>query len=154
TQIAAALAGPSTRVETTRTGRTNLHAEAGGVALVDRAAIEAINAVDEAITVATVPAFAPVHPGDMVATVKIIPFGAGGAAVAAAVAAARAGVAVQPWRGCRGGLVMTRFAETPPSILDRAASTQRTRLARCGGELVAELRVAHDAAEVAAAIAR
>jgi molybdenum cofactor cytidylyltransferase len=122
--------------------------------VVDRAAIAATNAIDEAITVATARAYQPVRAGEMVATVKIIPFGVAEAAVRAALAAAGGGVAVRPWRGCRAGLVMTRFAETAPSILDRAATAQRTRLARCGGELAGELRVAHDASAVAGAIAR
>ncbi|HEU4728095.1 MAG TPA: NTP transferase domain-containing protein, partial [Kofleriaceae bacterium] len=39
-------------------------------------------------------------------------------------------------------------------ILARAAVAQRTRLARCGGELAAELQVGHDEAAVAGAIAR
>ena len=43
--------------------------------MVERAAIDRINGVDEAITVATLAAFKPVVDGDMVATVKIIPFG-------------------------------------------------------------------------------
>ena len=154
TRIAAALAGAHTRIDPTHTGRTNLHAQAGGVVVVDRAAIDAANAIDEAITVATVPAYEPVRAGDMVATVKIIPFGAAAAAVGAAASAVQGAVAIRPWRGCRGGLVLTRFAETAPAILDRAAAAQRTRLARCGGELVREQRVAHEPGAVAAAIAQ
>jgi molybdenum cofactor cytidylyltransferase len=152
TRIATALAGAGTRIEETRTGRTNVHAVAGGIVVVDRAAIAAANAIDEAITVATVRAYEPVRAGDMVATVKIIPFGVAGAAAGAAAEAAQGGIAVTPWRGVRGGLVLTRFADTAPAILDRTASAQRTRLARCGGELVGELRVAHDVAAVAGAI--
>jgi len=154
TRIATALAGEHTRLEATRTGRTNVHAARAGVVVVDRAAITAVNAVDEAITVATLPVHAPVRDGDMIATVKIIPFGAAEAAVAAAADAASGGVAVRPWRGNAAGLVLTRFADTPPSILERAAAAQRTRLARCGGQLVSELRVAHDAGAVAGAIAQ
>jgi len=154
TRIATALAGANTRVEPTHTGRTNVHATADGIVMVDGAAIAAANAVDEAITVATVRAHAPVRAGEMIATVKIIPFGVAESAVEAATEAARGAAAIQPWRGCRAGLVMTRFADTAPSILDRAASAQRTRLARCGGELVGEVRVAHEAAAVAGAIAR
>jgi molybdenum cofactor cytidylyltransferase len=50
--------------------------------------------------------------------------------------------------------VLTRFTGTPPVLLDRAAAAQRTRMLRCGGALVGELRVSHDADEVAAAIGR
>ncbi|HEU4734620.1 MAG TPA: 4-diphosphocytidyl-2C-methyl-D-erythritol kinase, partial [Kofleriaceae bacterium] len=74
TRIAGALSGAHTRIEETHTGRTNVHAARGGIVVVDRAAIAAANAIDEAITVATVRAHEPVREGDMVATVKIIPF--------------------------------------------------------------------------------
>ncbi|RUV60419.1 4-diphosphocytidyl-2C-methyl-D-erythritol kinase, partial [Mesorhizobium sp. M5C.F.Ca.IN.020.14.1.1] len=56
------------------TGRVNLHAEAGGIFTVDAAKIDAINAVDPTITIATLAQHAPVEKGQMVATVKIIPF--------------------------------------------------------------------------------
>ena len=153
-RLASALAGAGTRLDRTHTGRTNLHATTDGLVEIDRAVIAAINAIDEAITVATVREYAPARAGDMVATVKIIPFGVAEAAVAAACEAAHGGVSVRPWRRCRAGLVLTRFADTPAMILDRAVAAQRTRLARCGGELAGELRVAHDVAAVAGAIAR
>ncbi|HEY0986473.1 MAG TPA: 4-diphosphocytidyl-2C-methyl-D-erythritol kinase, partial [Kofleriaceae bacterium] len=136
TRIATALAGSNTRVVPTHTGRTNLHAEVDGLFVVDRAAIAAANAIDEAITVATVHAHQPVRAGEMVATVKIIPFGVSGAAVDAATEAVSGSASVRPWRGCRAGLVLTRFADTAPVILERAAAAQRTRMARCGGALV------------------
>ena len=56
------------------TGRVNLHAPSAGVFTVDKALIDAINAVDPSITIATVAQHAAVEKGQMVATVKIIPF--------------------------------------------------------------------------------
>src|SRR5205814_10389265 len=56
------------------TGRVNLHAKASGIFTVSAAMIDAINAVDPAITLATLAQHAPVEKGQMVATVKIIPF--------------------------------------------------------------------------------
>ncbi len=151
-RIATAVAGAHTQLERTHTGRTNVHAAVDGLVVVERQAIARVNAIDEAITVATVRALEPVRAGDIVATVKIIPFGVAEAAVDAATEAARDAVSAQPWRGCRAGLVLTQFADTPNPILDRAVAAQRTRMARCGGQLVRELRVAHDVAAVAAAI--
>ena len=55
------------------TGRVNLHAKASGIFTVDAAMIDAINAVDPAITLATLAQHAPVEKGQMVATVTIIP---------------------------------------------------------------------------------
>ena len=66
------------------TGRVNLFAEAAGLVVFDAPAIDRINAVDESITVATLAPFRPVVTGDMVATVKIIPFATHGAALKAA----------------------------------------------------------------------
>ena len=57
------------------TGRVNLFAEAPGVVRIDAAAVAALNAVDPAITLATLPDFARVQARQMVATVKIIPYG-------------------------------------------------------------------------------
>ena len=42
--------------------------------MVDREAIDALNRLDPGLTVATLPEYAPVEAGRMVATVKIIPF--------------------------------------------------------------------------------
>ena len=80
------------------TGRVNLFAEAPGLLRVDRAAVDALNAVDPAITLATLPDWARVQPRQMVATVKIIPYGVPGAAVAAAVAALRRAARCGCWR--------------------------------------------------------
>ncbi len=43
--------------------------------VVDRDAVDGVNRIDEAITFATLPAFKAVVAGEMVATVKIVPFG-------------------------------------------------------------------------------
>ena len=69
TRIAAALGRPGLEVKPASTGRVNLHARAAGVLVVDRGGVNALNAVDEAITLATLPEFAAVEPGQMVATV-------------------------------------------------------------------------------------
>ena len=73
--IAQAVAGEGVNVERAFTGRANLFAAQAGVLVVDRAAVDRINGVDEAITFATLAAFKPVVEGEMIATVKLIPFG-------------------------------------------------------------------------------
>src|SRR5262245_25904378 len=86
--IAVAIKGEGLRADQAFTGRCNLFAHTAGVLVVDRDAIDALNRVDEAITVATLPAYKPVVEGEMIATVKIIPFAVAGAARDRAVAAA------------------------------------------------------------------
>jgi molybdenum cofactor cytidylyltransferase len=152
-QLAAAAAGPGVRVAAAATGRSNLHAETAGVVVIDRERVDRLNLVDEAVTLATVAPFAPVRAGDMIATVKVIPFAARREVVdaCAATAGGRA-VSVAPFRPCAMGLVLTRLPGTRESVLDRAAAAQRVRAQRLGGELTRELRCAHDEASVTAAL--
>ena len=120
---------------------------------VDANAIARANRIDEAITIATLPSDAPVRAGEIVATVKIIPFAVrGGAVDAAADALAGNTLSLHPWIPRRAALVLTRFDETAESILERAAAAQRARLARLGGSIARELRVGHDVASVAEAL--
>lgn len=72
--IAAALGGRGVSVGAAATGRANLFAEVRGVVDFDRRRLDALNMVDEAVAVATVAPYDLVEPGQMVATVKIIPF--------------------------------------------------------------------------------
>ena len=68
------------------TGRVNLIATRPGLLRIDAAAVNALNAVNEALTLATLPDWASVAAGEMVATIKIIPFAVPGAVLDRAVA--------------------------------------------------------------------
>ena len=148
--LARAIAGDHVTIDDAHTGRANLRAAANGVLVIDRAAIARVNIVDEALTVATIAPDTPVRAGDIVATIKVIPFAVAGPLVEAAAEIATA-ISVAPFELRRAGLVLTRFTGTHESLLDRAAQTQRTRLERIGSSLARELRVPHDRAAVAAA---
>ena len=97
-RIAKAVAGRGLTVSAAFTGRVNLFARRAGFAWSISSGSNRLNLVDEAVTVATLPAFAPVEPKQMVATVKIIPFAAPEAVVAAAEALAAEGEAADPRR--------------------------------------------------------
>jgi molybdenum cofactor cytidylyltransferase len=146
--VASALAGEHARAADSTTGRANVFADAGGLVAIDEAAIHALNAHSDAITCATLAPLAPVHRGDMIATVKIIPFAIGREIVAEAAAAGRGAVAIRPWRGVRAALLMTRGTHD----LARVADVQRTRIANVGGALVAERATEHETAAVTAAL--
>ncbi|MEO8552459.1 MAG: NTP transferase domain-containing protein, partial [Kofleriaceae bacterium] len=148
--LARAIAGDHVVVDDAHTGRANLRAAVAGVLVVDRDSIARVNIVDEALTVATIAPDTPVRAGDIIATVKVIPFAVPGALVEAAMDVAAA-LAIAPFAVRRAGLVLTRFTATHESVLDRAAQTQRTRLERIGSSLAREVRVAHDIDAVAAA---
>jgi len=136
------------------TGRVNLHAKTAGVFTVDAALIEAFNAVDPAITIATIPNYATAAAGQMVATVKIIPYAAPRASVEAVLAAitGRRALGVHPFQPHRFGLVQTELPSLKPSVLDKTAEVTAARVARSGGVIVGERRTAHDEQAVAKAI--
>ena len=72
--VARVLTGPGLEVRPPFTGRANIHATEAGLAGIDRARIDAANAMTPDITVATLPEWQRVAAGTMVATVKIIPY--------------------------------------------------------------------------------
>src|SRR5215467_12609216 len=59
------------RVGAAFTGRANLYARVSGLLVLDTEAVSQVNRRDEAITVATLPPFAKVAAGEMLATIKI-----------------------------------------------------------------------------------
>jgi molybdenum cofactor cytidylyltransferase len=152
-EVARAIAGEGVRVERPFTGRSNLYAEAAGVFVADRALIDRINAVDPAITVATLPEYASVAAGQMVATVKVIPFAAARAAVGRATElAARPATEVMAYRPLRVGLVATELPALKRSAMDKTRRLLDERLSPAGAAVMREDRVAHDTGTVAASL--
>ncbi|MCV3209757.1 molybdopterin-binding/glycosyltransferase family 2 protein [Mesorhizobium sp. YC-39] len=137
------------------TGRVNLHAEAAGIFTVDAAMIDAINAVDPAITIATLAQHAPVEKGQMVATVKIIPFAVASVLVDAVAKICTGGeiFAVNAYQPVRIGVIQTVLPGIKTSVLDKTLRVTEARLTRSGGRLTAERRTPHDVAPVAEAAA-
>lgn len=156
--IAAALvpAGGPLTVSAPFTGRVNVFASQPGVLGVDRAAVDALNATDPAITLATLPPFARVAARQMVATVKIIPYAAAGASVARAVerlAASDGVLRLHAFVPRRVSLVLTRTPGMKESLLAKGAEVVGTRLAALGQTMEEPRVVPHEAQAVAEAIA-
>ncbi|MCP5149556.1 MAG: NTP transferase domain-containing protein [Ectothiorhodospiraceae bacterium] len=154
-RIAAVLAGAGTSVGAPFTGRANLFAQASGLLVVDAERLDAANAVDESITVATLPAWSLVRGKQMLATVKIIPFAAPRAALDAvcALLGAAPALRVAPLRaGMAVALVQTRLPDTRESVLDKTTRVLRQRVESLEGVLLAEIRCDHEAPAVADAV--
>ncbi len=135
------------------TGRLNLFAAAAGVLRVDRDAVDAFNAVDPAITLATLPDWARVEPRAMVATIKIIPYGVPGAAVARVRdRLVVAPIRLLPFRPFRAGLILTCLPGMKPSLLDKGAEAIAARIRTLGGEIGIPRVVPHEIEAVAEAI--
>ncbi len=153
--IAAAVAGEGVRVDRAFTGRANLFAEAAGVLLLDRAAIDRLNRVDPAITVATLPAFAPVVAGKMIATVKIIPFAVEARSRDRAMVVADEAkplVRVAPYRVKQIGVVSTLLPGLADKVIEKTLKILGDRIAPAGAAIVAERRVPHESRALAQAL--
>jgi molybdenum cofactor cytidylyltransferase len=154
-EIAHAVAGEGTRTDRAFTGRCNLFAEQAGVLVVNREGIDRLNRIDEAITLATLSAYKPVVAGEMIATVKIIPFAVPRSHRDAALAAAaqvRPLIRVAPYKVRKIGVISTRLPGLAEKIIDKTIRVTRERLAPASAEIIAERRVAHDDAELAQAL--
>jgi molybdenum cofactor cytidylyltransferase len=152
-EIAKAVAGEGVQVDRAFTGRANLFAQTSGVLVVDKDAIDRLNRIDEAITFATLPAYKPVVAGEMIGTVKIIPFAVAGGARDAALSGIRNPLLrVAPYRIRKVGVVSTVLPGLATKVIEKTLKITAERLAPAGATIVAELRVPHERAALARAL--
>jgi len=153
--LAQSLAGGNIRAAKGFTGRANLYAERAGLCLVERDGVDRFNAVDEAITLATIDPSSLAEEGQMVATVKIIPFAVPMARVAACISAIGSPgklLRVAPFQAKRVALIQTKLPGMKDSVLDKTLAVTRARIAALGSTLLAERRTGHNGAELETAI--
>ncbi len=152
-RIAGALAGKRVRAAEAFTGRANLFAEGAGVLEFDPGAVTGLAGVDEAITLATLPPYQRVAEGQMVATVKVIPFAVPEGVVARAEQRARepgAGLIVHPFQPLRAHLILTRFSHDKESLLEKRKAAIDERVQSLGGSMAAIDTCGHDIGELTA----
>jgi len=150
--VAQALAGPGTETGKPGTGRCNVLASLSGLVTLDPGRIRRVNEIHESVTVATLHADAPVRAGDLVATVKVIPYAVPGQVVTACSEVAREGdpvLSVSAFRAATVALVQTTVGEASRDLDERAETVLRHRVERLGGRLEVTTRCAHQADEVA-----
>jgi molybdenum cofactor cytidylyltransferase len=154
-RLGQAALGEGLRAAEPFTGRVNLFAEADGLLLVDAGAIQRFNALDEGMTIATLPPFRRVRAGEMTATVKIIPFALPGMLVDAglAVFSIEKPLKITPFQPRRVGLIQLSLPETKSSVLAKTAKVTAERLASLGSSLAFEKRVSHQEDALAEALA-
>ena len=152
-RLADALLAPGLDRSRAGTGRVNLVAGRAGLLRLDTAGVNALNNVDEGLTLATLPDWASVAAGEMVATIKVIPFAVPGEALEQAErVAAAATLRLHPYRPQRVGLVMSRLPGLKASVLTGTAEATRARVEGLGGTLLPPLECAHAEAPIAAAL--
>jgi molybdenum cofactor cytidylyltransferase len=154
-EIAAAVAGQGVRVDRAFTGRCNLFADAAGILVVDKDAIDELNRIDEAVTFATLAAFKPVVEGEMIATVKIVPFAVANGPRDAALAIAEKTkpiIRVAPYKVKKIGVVSTLLPGLAPKVVEKTVRVLKDRIAPSGATIVGERQVPHDQAPLSKAI--
>ncbi|SFS13428.1 molybdopterin-binding protein [Yoonia litorea] len=148
-RLAAALAGSGIRISQAATGRVNLFAEGPGIVAVDAKAIDAFNAINPMITVATLPPLARVDVGVMVATVKIISYAVAEADVMQAGALASQAIALKAPQYATAALIETTWGGETSA---KGETALKNRLARLQVTLGPRRLVAHDTDALVAAL--
>lgn len=155
-EIATVLAGKLVTVSPATTGRCNLFAADNGVARLDAARIGAINAVDESISVATVQPFERVTKGQLLATVKIIPYAvnAGKLKTVLGILANGPAIHLHRFKNLRICLIVSHLPSSKRSLLEKSEKAMRARIESMGGRLETVEVVGHEAGEIARCLRR
>jgi molybdenum cofactor cytidylyltransferase len=156
-RLAGACVGRNLTPGVAATGRVNLFADCSGLVDYEPDGVDAVNAISEALTLAAVPPGSRVAKGQVVATIKIIPFAVPATALEAAVQAGAPEdgtglIQLAPFTQRRIALIQTRLPGTPEKVLAKTGRTLRERTEDLGSRLVFESTVAHETATLAAAL--
>lgn len=151
--VAEAIGGVNVTIDRAFTGRSNLFARTNGVLRIDSDTVDRLNTIDEALTLATLPDYRTVEAGEMVATVKVIPFAVSAAVLDRALAAIGApAVDVAPFRPLRVAVISTVLPGLKAQVITKTVAHLVDRIAPARGTIVADERVAHDTPSLATAV--
>ena len=153
---AEAIAGPNLDVAAPFAGRCNIYSAADGLLRVNRSRIDALNAIDEAVTVATVRPDEPVNVGQLVATVKVIPLGLERASIKGWIAATpktSSPISVAPFHDHAIGLLLSNLPGAKATVLEKTVRTLSARVNDLGSHIAEERRCEHTEEAIATALA-
>ena len=141
--IARALAADNTRLGVASTGRINIHAQVDGLCDFCAEEVQAINSIHESITLATLPTSTRVVAGQIIATIKIIPYAAPGNYVRAAIGAISKRLWVHAIHTSSAILIQTELPSIKPQVLDKTRQVTEHRLVERQAHLIREDRTEH-----------
>lgn len=154
-RIGAVMAGEHIKMRAPGVGRANLTAAQRGVLHVDVPKLELINNIYDGITIATLREYSLVGAGDMVALVKVAPFGVPQARVVDVERIAEASAAILrilPLQEKRVALIVSGTEARRERLLKSFHAPVLQRITGWGSHLLEPTFVAHDQDAVAAAI--
>lgn len=152
--IAEAVVGKGIRLAEAFTGRANVFATTDGVLQVDRDALIALNRIDEGLTVATLSPFERVAAGQMVATIKIIPFAINQSILDRALEKCAANtplVSIAQFNRHNVGLILTDLPGAKASLIDKRIKAISDRIVACGSSVLDQKVIPHERGAVQAA---
>ncbi len=152
-RLAAALAGPGITALPAAHGRANLAAGGDGLIAFGPAMVDAVNLLDEALTLGTLPPLARVAPGEIVATIKVIRYAVPGATLAAAIAAAEP-MCLHPFQPRTIALLATRLPGLADKAIAKTNRITRARVEALGSFFINAGAVAHQVQALADALAQ
>jgi molybdenum cofactor cytidylyltransferase len=153
-RLARLIAGAAIKTGEAATGRVNFTVSALGLARLDRQLLAAFNALDEGLTLASVQHNQLLEPGQMLATLKIIPFALPETVIEAAEKLLKKGslLEFQTLASCKAALIQTQVSAIQKAVLTATEKVTRARLEALGSHLTDSYVTGHAVAEVATAI--
>lgn len=154
-RVAESIGGENLRIDDAFTGRANLFARCNGVLIAEPAQVDALNGVDEQVTLATLPHYRAVVEGEMVATVKVIPFAVPASVVDHALKAIPKGaLRVAAYKSKRIAVISTLLPGLKPTTIEKTLRVMGERIAPTAAKIIADERVPHETNALAAAISK
>ena len=134
-------------------GRVNLVANSPGILQINTDAINNMNMIDEALTIATLPNLTRVSKGTLLATIKVIPYGATKVSVDEVIKHAIPDTfQLHVFQRHTVDLILTRTEQFKNSLLIKGQKTISDRIAPLGLQVRNCVTVGHDAKDVAEAL--
>ncbi len=154
-RIGQALACDSLDIAEPSTGRVNIFAKFAGLCVIDADSVNQMNAAHESMTIATVPPYEPVSAGQLIATVKIIPFAVPLRElnrVVSIIDENQPVLSVYSFQQRKVGVVFSELPSVPFKGKEKAIRVLQDRLAQVGGAIDEMTLCQHEAPAVAEAI--
>jgi len=137
-RVGCAIAGTNVKVTAPGAGRANLTAKVAGPLSINVPLLDQLNNIDPGITIATLHEHTLVQPRQLVALVKIVPFGIPAARVVDAEALTKEHgpvIHVRPLKPRSVGLIISGTRSTRDKLLNEFAPPTKMRLTKLGSTL-------------------
>ncbi len=154
-EVARHIAGKYCKIREAFTGRCNLYSTERGIIKIDQRQIDALNMVDPDVTIATIAPWTSVRAGQILTTIKIIPFAITNqtlAKIGELSATVPRPIEVLPFKPHRSGLITTRVANTGDKLIEKGYMAIQERMERCGSTVDQHIVCSHTEPDVSEAI--